>query len=172
MAIIFFFQTALLLFLATLFLCLGVFGFILPWSSSFQLFFLSFLYDHAFFFSFLHLILFLMGLSSIGWVFLRRRRKKLTIPLNQEGTSISSNIIQHYLQSYWRTLFPDEAIFFDFSLQKEILFIWAELESTYQPEQEILAERIQRDLEEIFTEVIGFHKKIVLSLSFPVACES
>lgn len=161
------FYTLFVLAVASFFLVLGAIGLSLPWSAGLQLTLLHFFTSNWIVFSLMNLSLVVIGLSVLALLFSGIQRKTFHIRFGKKGLSIHRDVVQNYLETYWKRIFPHHEVPFRFVIKRQIIQIYADLPYTPENQQEVLMEKIQQDCNEIFFNVIGYQNDIDLSLSFP-----
>jgi hypothetical protein len=108
----------------------------------------------------------IIGGTMILNLFLNARRRYYHSKVERNFITVDSAVIQHYLQSYWERVFPNQVVPMRLSIKKNKIGITADLPYTPKEEQEEFMLRIKKDLREIFTKIIGYPDDFNLSLSF------
>lgn len=148
--------------LAIFFMVLGVASMLLPWWPEMRSELVQFILEENKLIVLFGAAFFLIGLTLLLYLCLSKRRRYYTIRL--DTCAVEENVVRGYLEKYWKEAFPEVSIAHCFTLKKNQLHIVADLPYSEQPE-EVLA-NIKKDLTEIFTQLLGYHKTIILSLSF------
>ncbi|MGZ3732852.1 MAG: hypothetical protein ACXU9U_03855 [Parachlamydiaceae bacterium] len=152
--------------IAFFFILLGFIGVILPWSTGMQNVAIYFIQHHTAF-------IFLFGFSSllIGAItavnlWLNTQRQYYHSKVNGQTVSIDTELIQTYLYKYLKELFPGRDVPYRLQVKKNKIHITIDLPSTPDSEQEVLLERIQSELYELFQSLLGYRHTFHLEVSF------
>lgn len=153
-------------FVGLFFILLGVIGILLPWSPTVRSLFIRFIQEGS-----LLIFLFGLGFLIIGtaiavYVIFSSRKRYYEIRSGENLTMIDEALFQEYLNTYWKQLFPKYDIPNRVTLKKNKIQVTADLPSIPDSQQKALIERIERDLNDIFTRILGYTDDYVISISF------
>lgn len=161
-----FFYSFISLVIAIFFILLGIICVILPWSSGMQSLAISLLVDNG-------VLIFLFGLSflAIGFatalhILLSTRRQYYHLKVCDQPVSVDAMLIQNYLHTYLKELFPDIDVPNRVEIKKNNIHVTLDLPFVEPENQEIVLERIKSELKEIFSSLLGYHQQFYLYASF------
>ena len=101
------------------FFCLvGVAGLILPWSVTLQKALINLIFEHTLILSLFGLGGILIGLSLITYATFNSGRHFAFVKIGSRSIAIDENLVEQYLQNYWKKNFPSTSIPFYFSIKK------------------------------------------------------
>lgn len=161
-----FFYSFITLIIALFFFILGFIAMLIPWSSGISNMIVSFIVNQS-----LILFLFGLGFAVIGaalalHIILSSRRRYVTLHLGKLTFSISEKLIGDYLSAYWKELFPHKEIPYRVVLKKHSVEITADLPFAPLEVQKDLLEKIEKDLGDLFRDVLGYREDLNLEISF------
>jgi hypothetical protein len=108
----------------------------------------------------------ILGSIMVVNLYIGAKRSYYYVRAGNRSIAIDEEIIQQYLHSYWKRLFPLEEIPTRLVLKKNKIKIIADLPHTPASEQKHFIERIQHDLEDIFSRILGYSHEFVLAINF------
>lgn len=152
---------------ALFFILLGIIGLILPWSAAIRTDLIQFILENT-----LAISLFGFGFVIIGSILVvnlmqnLKRRYYYLRSQNQEVV-IDETLIQQYLNSYMKDLFPHHDVPARLSIKKNKIKITADLPYASIEQQELFTHRMRHDLGEIFKNILGYSNEFILLVSFP-----
>lgn len=152
--------------IGSFFIIFGVFSLILPWSSYFQEATTQFFLKNTLIFSLFGLGFVLMGLSLIIYTSLQTRHHFIEIRTGDFSVNLDENVIKQYLETYWQEQFPKSHIPFDLTFKKKFIQIVANLPPLQPSDQDQFLEKVKRDLNEMFSQFIGYPNEVHLIASF------
>lgn len=160
------FYSLISLFIALFFLMLGILCLMLPWSPSARTDLISLILENS-----TSIAIFGMGLLLIGLIIainiaLGARHSYYKVRTGPRSVQVDENILQSYLDSYWRQTFPTTEIPHRFTLKRNKIQITADLPYIPQNEQKALLTRLSAELAEIFENFLGYRQSLSLSASF------
>lgn len=162
----YFFYVSIHFVLGAFFLLTGLFSLILPWSSFLQNKTIQFILSQTLIFFLFGLGLTLIGVSILTYASLRSKRRYVSIRSGKQAISIDEELIQNYLENYWKEHFPKNHIPSYLTIKKNSLEIVADLPAIPQIEQKIFLEKVQQDFNELFGQVLGYPHDVHLTVSF------
>lgn len=161
-----FFHLAISFIIGTFFFTVGVFSIALPWSSHLQTATLRFLTENTLILSLFGLGFALVGLSIVIYTFLSTRHRYAHIKMGRQAITIDENLIEQYLEAYWKEKLPHYQIPFYLIIHKQSLQIVASFPSFSEVEQQLLLEGINQDFKGLFENLLGYPHDVHLIASF------
>lgn len=153
-------------FIAIFFIMLGIIGMMVPWSSTIRDQAVALIQQHS-------ITIFLFGFSfaAIGIavafnILLNSKKSYYQFKVAEDLVSVDETIIQEYLQGYWKELFPENEIPSRLIVKHNKIHVIAEFPYMEIEEQRRLLEKIQRELREIFANLLDYRQQFQLSVSF------
>lgn len=162
----YFLYSLITLFIALFFILLGFIGVIIPWSHNMQSLAVALILENSaliFIFGFSFLCI---GIATAVNILLNARRKYYHFKVSGQTVSVDSALIQNYLQTYLKDLFPDAEIPYHLDLKKNNIHITIDLPYIEPENQAALLERIRTELRELFSSFLGYRQQFHLSASF------
>lgn len=152
--------------IATFFLIFGLFSLILPWSHHLQNATIKFILENTLIFSLFGLGFLLVGISLMMYSFFCTRHKYIHIQTGARAVSMDENLAHQYLESYWKSQFPNTVIPFQLSVKNKSLQIVTQLPSFPVERQKVILEKIKQDFADIFGRDLGYPNDVHLFVSF------
>src|SRR5262245_47693607 len=100
------FYSLLSLIVALFFILLGIIGILLPWSTTVRDDLIQFLINDSLAISLFCFVLMMIGLGIVIHIAMSARHSYYYIKSKGNPTWVDENIIQDYLETYWKQLFP------------------------------------------------------------------
>lgn len=155
--------------LAIFFIFLGVIGIMLPWSPIIRTDMIQYILENS-----IAISLFGFGFTVIGVfmgisLYLNTKRQYYYIRAGKLLTIVDEVIIQQYLESYWKQVFPQHLIPTRLSLKKNKIKIMADLPHIPRSEQKEFILKVEQDLQETFARIFGYSREFILALNFQAA---
>lgn len=149
------------------FLLLGVICLILPWSAAVRTDLIQFILENT-----TAIALFGLGLVIIGSLIainfiLGFKKRYYYIEAGKKSVAVDETLIQQYLHTYMKQLFPQCEVPTRLILKKNKIKVIADLPETPLVEQNAIIQRIQQDLEDIFKRILGYSHELIFAISFP-----
>lgn len=151
---------------ALFFILIGVVGIVIPWSINVRTLLTRFIFEDSLAISLFGFAFFIIGLAMFINILLNMKRRHYRISSLNATTTVDEAVIQEYLNTYWKQLFPENDIPCHLYLKKNIIHIAVDLPYLPIQEQKPLLERIRQDLIGIFAKVLGYKEEFFLSASF------
>lgn len=161
-----FFYSLISLLTAIFFILLGIASVMLPWSPFVRTELVQFILGDSitiFLFGFAFIII---GLAIAINIILSSRRKYFHLHSGPKSIWIDETIIQDYLITYWKQLFPQSEVPSKLTLKKNKIHLIADLPYIPLDQQKDVLERIKNDLSELFGTFFGYQEPFYLSASF------
>jgi hypothetical protein len=144
----------------------GAYSLTLPWSSSLQNKTIDLILNHNLIFSLFGLGLILIGSSILTYAVLSSRRRYAYVRTGSHSVAVDKDLIQNYLETYWKEHFPDHSISSFITIKKNTIYIIADLPSVPAPEQKVFLDQVQHDFSDIFGRLLGYPHDVHLAASF------
>jgi len=161
-----FFSSLMSLAIALFFIFFGVICVIIPWFPDAQTTLIQFILEYSIAITFFGTGALLIGLAIVINILLNAKRRYYSVRSGDSSILVDEALIQEYLDSYWKQLFPDHSIPNHSTLKRNKIRIKADLPFLPEPQQKLLLERIKNDLKNIFAEVLGYQNEFTLIISF------
>ncbi len=155
-----FFSLVVSFVLGAFFCLVGIIGLILPWSPGLQNSLINLIVNHTLILSLFGLGGIFIGFSLVIYAIFNKGRRYAFIKTGTKAVSIDENLIEQYLQMYWKKQFPQKQILFSFSIRQKSIQIIADLPFIPEAEQNQFLEKIQEDFTELFGNLLGYHNEI------------
>lgn len=137
-----------------------------PWASEMQSHLIEFLISSTrliFLFG-ICFILLAIGIASNVWF--RTKQSYYRMKVEPLPVTIDENVILGYLNAYWKQLFPESDIPCKITLNRNELYIEADLPFVGDAAKNDIIDRIEDDLKNIFLKTVGYKDPFYLTLSF------
>ena len=160
------FYSLISLMVALFFIVLGVVGVLLPWSPLVRADLIQFILEDSlaiFLFGFVFIV---VGLAIVIYIVLGTRRTYYRLKGGAQSVHIDEKVVQDYLDTYWKELFPLQQIPHRLQIHKNKIHLTADLPFIPYDEQKAVSDRIKQDLNEIFSSFLGYREPFYLTLSY------
>lgn len=161
-----FFYSLFNFFTALIFILIGIVSFILPWSTGVRTDLVQFILEDSYLIFLLGSVFILLGAITLINLWFNFKRRYYRLKSNNRSVVVDEAIFQQYLDTYWKQLFPENHIPSHVVVGRKKLKITADLPYVPLSEQKNLLNRIQSDLEEMFSDYVGYHRDYLISISF------
>ena len=145
---------------------LGLVAVLVPWSPEVRSDIIQFILEDSiaiFLFGFVFIV---VGLAIVISIILGTRRSYYRLKGGLQSVMIDEKVIQDYLDTYWKELFPKATVPNRLQIKKNKIHLTADLPFVPQNEQKAVLERIRNDLTEIFNSFLGYQEPFYLAASF------
>lgn len=161
-----FISSSFRLMIAIFFMFAGIAGILLPWVAVIRTQLVAFIVENS-----LGVFLFGMGFFATGLgiavkTIQAAKHWQYRIKSKSMHVAIDSSLIQNYLNTYWTELFPQHKIPNEISLKNNQIHISANLPHLPLTDQKILLQKIEKELGQLFGNILGYNREFYLSLSF------
>ena len=146
--------------LGAFFCLIGSIGLILPWSPALQNSLSHLIFNQTLILSLFGLGGIFIGVSLVINAIFNTGGRYAYIKILGNTVAVDENLIEQYLQAYWKKKFPNQQILFYFSIKKKSIQIVADLPYVSETEQDKFLEKIQDDFTELFGDVLGYPNEI------------
>lgn len=127
---------------------------------------LSFLAGNSLLLLLFGLAFLVIGAALALHILLSSRVKYVTLRSGQNAVLISKEVLESYLASYWKELFPNREIPCRLVIKKRKIEVIADLPYMPLEEQKVVLEKIDSDLNGLFRDILGYRDELDLSVSF------
>ncbi|MGA8165317.1 MAG: hypothetical protein WB791_09925 [Waddliaceae bacterium] len=153
--------------IAIFFILLGIIGMLIPRFSSIRTLLIVFIQENPIILSLVGFLLTVIGSAIVLNILLSTRHRHYRIRSGKHTITINESLIQQYLDSYWKELFPEHEIPNTLVMKHNGVHITADFPYLPPSQQQPFLEKIEKDLSRIFTTMMGYDKEIFLDASFP-----
>lgn len=160
------FHSLINLIIALFFMLIGIVGITIPWSNNVRSLLTRFIYEDSLAISLFGFAFFFISLAMVINLLLHFRQRHYRINSSKATATVDEAVIQEYLNSYWKQLFPKNDIPCRLDMKDNKIHIAVDLPFLPIQEQKPLLERIRKDLIKIFAKVLGYSDEFFLSASF------
>lgn len=149
--------------IGTLFLLIGALGVALPWSDILRTEMITFLLEDSIILPSFGAGCLLIGLSILIYTFFSTRQSYVDIRTGELAVTLNENVVQHYVDAYWKDVFPTYPITSSIEIKKKAIYINANLPSLTPKEKNAFLEQVQKDLGDIFGRILGYPHEVFLT---------
>jgi hypothetical protein len=158
---------SLIIFIAALFfIMLGIVGIMIPWSSGMRMEIIQFILEYPLAILLFGVALVVAGLAIAFYILFHARRRYYYIYSGSHTAAVDEAVVQQYLNTYWKQLFPNRDIPNRLTIKNNKIHITVDLPFLPPHQQQLLLERIKQDLRGTFAKLLGYHNGFSLSASF------
>lgn len=151
---------------AFFFMLIGIVGILIPWSIHVRTLLTRFIFEDYLAISLFGFVFFIIGVAMLINLLLNMKRRHYKIHSLKGTLTIDEAVIQEYLKTYWKQLFPDRDIPCHLQLKQNQIHIAVELPYLPLQKQKALLEGIRKDLTDIFAKILGYREEFFLLASF------
>lgn len=160
------FYSLISLAIAIFFIMLGIISVMLPWSPMVRTDLIQFILEDSIAIFIFGFCLIIIGLAVVINIAFSARRSYYRLRSGPKSIWIDESVIQDYLNSYWKDLFPQSSVPNRLIMKKNKIHLVADLPYIPLAEQKELLERIKTDLTDLFGTFLGYRETFYLSASF------
>jgi hypothetical protein len=160
------FYSLISLAIALFFLTLGIMCMMLPWSPIVRSDLIQFILEDSIAISLFGFGFAIVALALIINIGFSTRYNYYKVRSEPNAISIDETIIQEYLNTYWKTLFPQSTIPSRLKIKKNRIYIIADLPYIPLQEQKQFLEKVKAELNDLFSTILGYRDVFYLSASF------
>lgn len=160
------FYSLISLTVAIFFIMLGVLTVLLPWSPSVRTDLIQFILEDSLAIFLFGFVFICVGLAIVIYIILGTRRSYYRLKGGTQSVHIDEAVVQDYLDTYWKQLFPKTSIPTRLQIKKNKIHLIADLPFIPHAEQKKVLERIKTDLTEIFGSFLGYREPFYFTASF------
>ena len=159
-------SSLLSLLIAVFFLLLGIICLAIPWISSIRSQIIVFILNNNIALFLFGMIFSTIGIGIISYILIQSKHRFYQIKSGSLSTHVDETLIQQYLDKYLSELFPGYDIPSSLFLRKNKIHINMNLPNLPPKEQKPLLERLEKELAQIFYQILGYDQEFLLSISF------
>lgn len=148
------------------FVVLGSIGLLALWFPHIRTTLIIFMLDNSLLISIFSMGLFAIGIAIVIFVIQSTRHRYYRIPAGRHLTTVDEGLIEGYMNSYWRELFPKLDIPSHVTLKNNRIFVTADLPYFPSEEQKTLLGKIDTDVSNILSKIFGYNREFSLQISF------
>ena len=164
-----FFYSLISLIISLFFILVGIVAIMIPWSEDTRTSLIQFILEDSLAISLFGFTIMVIGLAIAINILLGTRRRYYHITSHEAPADVDEAIVQQYLTSYWKQLFPGSDIPCRLTIKNNKFHISVDFPYLPLDEQKELLERIKRELRITFAKVLGYHEDFHLSATFQAA---
>lgn len=127
---------------------------------------LSFILQNSLLLFLFGLGVFIIGTALVIQIILSARTHYIVIRSGKNGVHIGEDVIESYLNSYWKELFPGREIPTRLLIKKRKIKVFADLPFIPEEDQKSLLEKVEEDLSKLFRDILGYPNELDLLISF------
>ena len=151
---------------AFFFLLLGLMSVLIAMIPGMRLAITQFIMADTFFLPFFGLTLTSMGGGLLIRVFHQLQRQTYQIKGGSYLTEVDAEVIQSYINEYWKELLPNHEISSHISIKENRVIIEADFPFMDSLEQKQILESVQKDLDENLNRFLGYRDEYLLTINF------
>jgi len=155
--------------IAIFFILLGVIAILIPWSTNIRHEVIGTIAEHSIAISLFGLCFLAIGVAVVVNILLASKPKYYQFTIGNNFVYIDEKIVQRYLSEYWKELFAGHEIPNRITLKNNQIDVVADLPYVPPAQQEELLTKIQNELTDLFSDLLGYRQQFNLSVSFQPA---
>lgn len=152
--------------IAASFLLLGIVGMLMPWIAIIRTEIIRFILEDSITIFLFGFALFIAGLLILINILLNTRRRYYFIRGGKKSIVLDEAVINGYLNTYWKELFPQEEIPHRTIIKNNRLYLFVDLPFIPESQQKTFTQRIQQDVEELLDTNLGYSHSFYMTVSF------
>lgn len=160
------FYSLISLIIAIFFILLGIIAVLLPWSPLVRSDIITFILEDSLTIFLLGFSFVLVGVCIVFNIMISARKTYYHVKSGANSILVDENILQDYLNTYLKELFPKSDAPARLILKKNRIHIIADLPYIPKGQQEVILERMKKDLAGVFRNFVGYHHHFTLAASF------
>lgn len=161
-----FFYSLIKFCIGLIFIASGIAGMLVPWSAAIRTAFIEWLLEGSMDIMLFSFGFFVIGVYLVIYSLQHARIKYHRIKIDDPSIQISETLVQDYLGSYWKSLFPSSDVPCKLEMRKKKIAIQADLPFIPMDDQKELLQRIENDLSELFRKIFGYRHRLDILISF------
>lgn len=148
------------------FILLGIICLIFPWSEMMKSAVTEFILHNSLAISLMGFAVLAVGLARLFYISSGIKPTYYHFRTDSKAVWIDETIIQDYVDNYWRNLFPKGAVANKVTLKNNKIFLSADLPYVPSNEQKDMIQKIQKELSDLFSLILGYKNSFTLSATF------
>lgn len=152
--------------IAVFFILLGLINIMIPWSGEVRYGLIRFILEDSLAISLFGFAFVIVGLALAIYILLGARRQYYHTKVGRHAVHIDQNVLDQYLNVYWKQLFPKAEIPYQISIRKNKIHLLVDLPHVPLLEQKPLLEKIKQDLQDLLVAKVGYDEEFYLAASF------
>jgi hypothetical protein len=162
-----FFYILFIFIVGLFFLIIGFLSILIQTSVSIRSDFVSFILEDSFFLSLFGITCLLIGAAIVFYLMTSFKKRYVKIKSQKNNAYyLDESLFEDYMKNYWKQLFPKNDIPNHVTIKKNKVLITADLPYVPETQQKALLSRIDNDLKDLFSRLLGYHQKYIISISF------
>ena len=151
---------------AIFFILLGIIAVLIPWSANIRYEVINIIADHSIAISLFGLCFLAIGVAVVVNILLSSKPKYFQFTVGKNFVYVDEKIIQRYLTEYWKELFTGQEIPNRITLKNNHIDVIADLPYVPPAQQAELLTKIENELTELFSDLLGYRQQFHLAVSF------
>lgn len=152
-----------------IFILMGIMALLVPWSPQVRTSLVDWILQSSLEMWLFGIAFLLIGLYLVIFSLWHSKTRYYNIQIDNPSIQISETVVQDYLSTYWKSLFPLNEIPCSVEMRKRKIAILADLPFIPLDDRPDLIQQIQNDLSEIFREHLGYEQGLDIKVSFQKA---
>lgn len=148
------------------FILLGIVCLFIPWIPKLWVKLTQLIIENKLAISLFGFIFLSVGAAILTYIITTSKQRYYRVRSGKSPIEVDEQLIQQYLDKYWKELFPDHEIPNHLQLKRNRIHLSVDLPFLPLPEQKPLLQRIESDLTELFEKVLGYRREFFISASF------
>lgn len=138
----------------------------MPWFPEMRANLITFLLENSIAISLFGFAFLTIGTVMVMNFLLGMQRKYYEFKIGQHSVNVDEELVNSYLQIYFKELFPSQEVPCRLIIKQNRFHITADLPCVPSSQRSILLEKIKNDLNELFSNQLGYESDFYLSTSF------
>ena len=161
-----FFYSLMSFILALFFIMLGVISVLMPWFPAMRTDLIQFLLENSIAISLFGLAFLTIGIVLVVNIILSTKHHYYEFKVGNHPVRVDEELIQKYLQVYFDEIFPAQEVPCQLTIKQNLIHVTADLPYVPALQRNVLVEKIQQDLKDLFSNQLGYNSNYYLSASF------
>lgn len=161
-----FFYSLITFIIALFFILLGILCILLRWMPVMRTELIHFLLENSIAISLFGAAFLAIGSFIVAQIILNSKKRYYEFKIGSHEVAVDEELIHKYLQIYFEELFPNREVPCRLEIHQNKLHVTADLPYVPEEQREILTEKIQIDLKNLFRDKLGYSSEYYLSTSF------
>ena len=149
-----------------LILALGVLAILIAWAPEFSNLIIQFLEEETLLLAWSGGTLIAIGIFLAVSLYMMNRRRYYHIRMGDLAAKVDEAVVDKYVSTYWKELFPGQEVACEVVVRKNRIEIIADLPHVPVDQQHDMAIRIEKDLKELFAQVLEYRNPFLFNVSF------
>ncbi len=152
-----------------IFIITGLLAVVIPWSPPVRTSFVDWILQSSMEIWVFGALFVMIGCYLVVYSLWQSRSRYYRIQIDNPSILITESIVQDYLSSYWKSLFPLNEVPYRLEMKRRKIGVFADLPFIPLDDRKDLILQVERDLSEIFREHLGYNNRLDVRVSFQKA---